>query len=277
MFIVFDIGGTNTRIGISEDGKTITDNTSFLTDAHNYEKNLEAFVTAVNALADGRPIQGMAGGIPGPLIEGGQGIGHAPNLPAWRGKLFAKDVSERIKTPVFLENDTAVIGIGEAVSGAGTGHGIVAYITVSTGVGGCRIVNGEIDENVRGFEPGHQVVDIDGPECACGGRGHLEALIGGASLERDHGTSPQEVDNVDVWDAAAKHLAVGLNNLLVMWSPDVFVVGGSVMKKISIEKAERYLHEIVTIYDKVPPVLPAKLEEGAGFLGGLAILRSKGM
>jgi glucokinase len=55
-------------------------------------------------------------------------------------------------------------GLGEAVFGAGKGREIVVYMTISTGVGGARIVGGKIDASAMGFEPGHQIID------ACGGK-----------------------------------------------------------------------------------------------------------
>lgn len=277
MLLAFDIGGTNTRMGVSTDGKQIDADAAFLTDPNNYDHMVEQFVATAQKLAGGKKITGVAGGIPGPLLDDKTTIGTAPNLPGWRNKPFGKDVSRQLNAPVFLENDTATIGIGEATAGAGKGHEIVVYLTVSTGVGGCRIVNGEIDKAARGFEPGHQVVILDGFQCACGGRGHLEGLIGGAALEKRHGKKPADIQDPAVWDQAAFHLAIGLNNLLMLWSPNIFIIGGSVMKSLPIEKARQHLREIVSIYDDLPPIVPPELGPQAGFLGGLAILRSRGI
>lgn len=275
--LVFDIGGTNVRMGVSSDGETIDTSTEFLTNPDDYDATLKEFVEVAKKLAGGSPITGAAGGIPGPLIEDKSGVGTAPNLPGWHGKLFAKDAGKLLDIPFFLENDTATIGIGEATQGAGKGYEIVVYMTVSTGVGGCRVVRGEIDESARGFEPGHQVVILDEVQCACGGKGHLEGLIGGAAMEKRYGKKPADIKDPQVWDTAAFHLAIGLNNVLMLWSPHVFVLGGSMMKDISIEKTATYLDDMVAIYDELPPIVPATLGPRGGFLGGLAILRSHGV
>ena len=65
-------------------------------------------------------------------------------------------------TDGYLANDSDLDGLGEATVGAGKGFNIVAYITVSTGIGGVRIVGGKIDVSTYGFEPGHQIIDADG-------------------------------------------------------------------------------------------------------------------
>ena len=75
-----------------------------------------------------------------------------------------------------IANDTAVVGLGEAHRGAGIGYNIVTYITVSTGVGGTRIVDGRIDRRIYGFEPGHQTIDIDNSVWEGSASGQLEDL-----------------------------------------------------------------------------------------------------
>src|SRR3989344_1426609 len=87
-------------------------------------------------------------------------IFHAPNMSKWDNRPLKKELQRALHTKnVFLENDTALVGLGEAVRGSGKGKQIVAYITVSTGINGVRIVNGEIDRSALGFEIGHQILD----------------------------------------------------------------------------------------------------------------------
>ena len=86
---------------------------------------------------------------------------NAPHLPGWIRKPFSERLKAELACPVFLENDSAIVALGEAHHGAGKGDDIMAYLTVSTGMGGARIVHGAIDVNVFGFEPGHQYIDFD--------------------------------------------------------------------------------------------------------------------
>src|SRR6185436_9338463 len=59
--------------------------------------------------------------------------------------LDQSELNKLFNCPVYLENDAALCGLGEASVGAGQGSKIMVYLTISTGVGGARIVGGKID------------------------------------------------------------------------------------------------------------------------------------
>ena len=172
--------------------------------------------------------------------------------------------------PVFLENDAALAGLGEAVFGAGKGKKIVAYLTISTGVGGCRIVDGKIDENSQGFEPGHQIIFSDKNIIT------LENLVSGTAIEKKYGKKPYEIFDVKIWNNVANNLAYGLHNVAVLWSPDIIILGGSMMKKIGIpvERVKFHLSKILNIFPKPPLIKKSKLGDLAGLYGALAHLKS---
>lgn len=277
MYFVFDIGGTNMRFGVSRDGITIDQSVLYSTPAADFDAALAIFSEAATRLCGGEPITAIAGGIPGPMNEDKSAVVTAPNLPGWNNKPLTKMLQEKLSAPVFLENDTAMIALGEAAFGAGRGKNIVVYITVSTGVGGSRVVNGKIDSNAFGFEPGHQIVSSNGELCGCGGKGHLEALISGTAVERKFGKPAKLVKDRAVWDQAEKDLAIGLNNVLVFWSPDIILLGGSVMNDVRIEKVREHLQSIVTIYTTLPPLEPYTLGTNAGLLGALAYAHDQGI
>ena len=145
-------------------------------------------------------------------------------------------LEEQLKAPVYLENDTATWALGEANAGAGKGKDIVVYMTISTGVGGTRVVHGNLDTSAYGFEIGHQIIDPNGPQCGCGGKGHLEAFIGGSSVQKQYGKAPQDITDIAVWQKTAEYLAIGLSNISVFWSPNIIILGGSMMKSIPLEQ-----------------------------------------
>ncbi|MEX1112276.1 MAG: ROK family protein [Candidatus Andersenbacteria bacterium] len=276
MYLIFDIGGTNMRISVSEDGQNISEPKICKTVPESFEDSMKCFIETAQELTQGRPITAIAGGVPGPMDADKAVVVTAPNMPDWQGKPLKERLAQELKAPVLLENDTVMIGMGEASQGAGKGHDIVAYLTVSTGVGGARIEHGKPSANALGFEPGHQIIDIRGPECGCGSLGHLEAVISGAGIKKQNGKSAEEVTNQDIWDTAAYQLAIGLNNVLVFWSPNVVVIGGSVMKSIDIVKVRTYLQDIITIYPTIPPIERAALGETGGLIGALAYLKQQG-
>ena len=96
-------------------------------------------------------------------------------------------VERALGLPTFLDRDTNVAALGERAFGAGRGVDDFIYLTVSTGVGGGIIAAGRPFHGPDGFagELGHVVIELDGPICGCGGRGHLEAVASGVALARD--------------------------------------------------------------------------------------------
>jgi predicted NBD/HSP70 family sugar kinase len=118
-------------------------------------------VDAAREVCNGERVTGIAGGVRVILDHEKTMMLSDPGgtLPDWQRKPLASALSKRLDgAPVYIENDKAVVGLGEATYGAGVGYGIVAYHTVSTGVGGVRTEDGKISRASAGFEPGHQII-----------------------------------------------------------------------------------------------------------------------
>jgi glucokinase len=73
---------------------------------------------------------------------------------------------------------------GEARHGAARGHRNVLGVFVGTGVGGGAVLDGRLHRGATGVavEIGHVKVVPEGAPCGCGGRGCLEAYLGGRHL-----------------------------------------------------------------------------------------------
>lgn len=265
------------RLAASTDGRNIGKPVIIAT-PKNFDEAVRQFQKIGAQLAGAKKIKAIAGGIAGPLDAKKTKLVNAPNLPDWNNKPLKKDLEKLFKTSVRLENDAAVFGLAEAKRGAGKGKKIVVYITVSTGVGGTRIVNGEIDANSKGFEPGHQIINIDGELCRdCPQPSYLENCVSGGSLIKRFNKKPSEITDPKVWNELALWLAYGLNNTLVHWSPDILILGGPMIlgePAIPIEKVNEHLKKILTIFPKPPPIKPAKLGDIGGLYGGLELLKN---
>lgn len=276
MFVIFDAGGTKTRLTVSKDGRTFAEPVVFHTEK-DFNEQLAKMKRIVEKLSYGERVQALAGGVAGPFNKGKSRLLNSPNLPHWVGVNLKEELEHEFDTHVFLENDTVMVGLGEALAGAGCGYDIVAYITVSTGVGGARIVLGKVDEKSLGFEPGHQIIDFNGKTCStCDGKGHLEEYISGRALEARHGVKPYEIYDKKIWEEEARLLATGLNNVTVFWSPDCIVLGGSMIvgsPGIETSQVEKYLKEILTIFPKPPVVKKASLGDFGGLHGSLAYIQ----
>lgn len=264
------------RLAVSRDGKSF-DEPKIINTPQDFNAGMSFFQKITLELSDGGKIKAVAGGIAGPLDRGKTKLINSPNLPRWVGKPLKETLQKTLKIPVYLENDAAIVGLGEAMNGAGKGEEIVAYITVSTGIGGARIVDGKIDRNIFGFEPGHQIIDPTGTLCPmCNLVGHLEGHVSGVALETRYHKKPYEIGDPDVWEEEAKWLAYGLNNTIVHWSPSVVVLGGSMITKspcISIERVRYYLEHTLSIFPELPRLAKAELGDVGGLYGALQLLK----
>lgn len=274
MFILFDIGGTNMRVVFANKEKFISE-PAIASTPKDFNEGIETLKNIIDNLAKGAEIEAIIGGIAGPVNKEKTMLVNSPNLPGWVGHNIKEALSSIYNVPVFLENDSALVGLGEAHFGAGKGYSIVAYLTISTGVGGARIVDGDIDRNSTGFEPGHQIIDPDNTLCpSCEGN-DLESYVSGTSLEKRQGKKPFDIHDPEVWDEMAKFLAYGLHNTTVHWSPDIIVLGGSMMKEvgISVDGVKKHLKEIMKIFPNIPEIKKAELKDFGGLYGSLAYLR----
>lgn len=238
---------------------------------HSYEDGKEKMIEMANAVSGGNAVDGVAIGIAGPLDREKGTLLNSPHLPNWIGKPILKELSEEFLAPVFIENDTALSGLGEYAFGEGKGFDAVAYLTVSTGVGGVKIQNGRIDRNIGGFEIGHQVIDVEQMLTA-------EDLLSGASAEREFGVKPYEIKDSGFWDQKALLLSVLIHNTIMYWSPQIVIVGGSMVvgdngPVISLSKTRENLEKISTIYPVLPEIRQANLRSETGLWGGMEYLR----
>ena len=104
----------------------------------------------------------------------------------WEDVDVVGELENRFHVPVYVENDCKLAALAEAHFGAGAGAASVFYVTLGTGVGGGYVRNGQILPfgDYGEAEIGHVVVDPEGPDCCCGGRGCVEALCSGPGLSR---------------------------------------------------------------------------------------------
>src|SRR4029450_6467715 len=93
-------------------------------------------------------------------------------------------LSQRLGRYVAIDNDATCATVAEHAVGAARGADTAVLITLGTGIGGGLIAGGVLVRGANGFagEPGHMVIDPNGPPCPCGRRGCWERYASGAGL-----------------------------------------------------------------------------------------------
>ncbi|KJY80138.1 N-acetylmannosamine kinase [Vibrio nigripulchritudo] len=139
----------------------------------------------------------------------------------------------------------------------------IAYITISTGVGGGLILDGQLHKGATNFAGhiGHTVINIDGHPCGCGQNGCVEAVASGNAIQRQVKEKiGNEISNIKLFDLApenpqaqeiinnsAKAIATLCQNLKASLDLDAIVIGGG------IGLANGYLETVRHYIQKSPP------------------------
>ncbi len=272
--LIFDIGGTNLRLAV-------TNGHGFSKPVHvpiekNYQKALQLIARSAAALIGTKKLTGVAGGLPGPLDSKKTMLLQSTHLPGWARKPFARDLGHIFKAPVYLENDNAVVGLGEAIHGAGKGEAIVGYVGIGTGINGCKIDRGMIAPNALGFEIGHHFMNITiahhrhpSPH-----PGDWESLVSGSALEVNYGKPAVTIIDKRIWRNMDKLVAIGLANVAMFWSPSIIVVGGSLTKRLSLINIRSEFKNILKIYPIKPKIVFGTLGDYGGLYGALELIKN---
>lgn len=267
MFLSIDIGGSFTRIATSKDGKVIDKKTKYRT-PKKYDDGIDLLVDQVEEITGGRIPKVVCVGCASPIDYEKGILVRPPALPNYRGHSLRHELEIRLHTKVYLENDGALGGLGEFTKRQKSK--ILGFITLSTGVGGVRIVNGKIDYHIQAFEPGHQILDPKGRFWpGCGQKGCFESLCSGRAFEVTYGVKPEFCEDGRIWEEHAENCSQGLVNVITLWTPDTLVIGGSMVKagpkfiKPLVEKTK----EKITMF-KPPKIEISKLGDDNVLLGG---------
>lgn len=235
----------------------------------NADTDLEIMRSVINSLLKGAKPDAIGVSFGGPVDATTGKVRLSHHVLGWENVPLRNLLEEEFGVPAGVDNDANVAALGEHRFGAGQGYDSFFYITVSTGVGGGWILNGQPWRGSEGMagEIGHMVVDPSGPVCLCGKRGCVERLASGPYMAQDvrevlrnepqrHRERRGEIlrelvgDNLElitgkvVSEAAAAGdnlaqeilyraswaLGVGIGNVANLINPQRFVLGGGVMK-----------------------------------------------
>jgi glucokinase len=130
-------------------------------------------------------IRGIGVGCGGPM-RFPEGLVSPLNIPIWRDFPLRPRLEADFQVPVRVDNDAKAFALGEYWLGAGREARCLLAMVVSTGVGGGIVESGRLIDGAHGNAGhiGHLVVLPNGPRCACGAQGCLEAVASGTSLAR---------------------------------------------------------------------------------------------
>ncbi len=181
--IGLDIGGTKV-LGVVVDTEGVVVRELRQASPH---AGVDALVATSSAIVEalGSADEPIGVGVAG-LVDTRGHVLYSPNLPYVRQAPLRDALVDATGHRVVVDNDANVATLGEATYGAARGVRHALLVTLGTGIGGGMLLDGRMYRGAHNFgaEFGHFTVDVDGPMCVCGERGHWEAIASGSALGR---------------------------------------------------------------------------------------------
>lgn len=219
MYFTIDIGGTKTLIAVFDENGTLVSEKKFPTN-----QKYELFIEELKQTLDGMGVaSAKAIGIAAPGrfdLETGANAG-GPNL-AWEHAAPKKDLEKQYSMPVAIDNDANAAGLAEAHALDGQ-FSSVLYVTVSTGIGTGLVIDGQVPKGLETTEGGLQLFEWHGKTV------YWQEFGSGKAINRDYGKMASEIEDPATWqEIVDQRLGLGFMNLIMVFDPDVIVIGGGV-------------------------------------------------
>lgn len=287
-----DIGGTSLRTAVvDENGRIVKRREIPNQQGKSPEENLKPLADFINENKENAA--GIGIGCPGPLDPYDGRILNTPNLPGWENFKVTDYFKNQTGLETSLTNDANAAGLAEALGGAGKNADSVYFLTVSTGVGGAYVYQGHIINGANGAaaEVHNMFVNEDTYTRRGMNPGALELQSSGTAIGRiasDAYGQPMEAKEVfdryargeekavKIIDDAARNLARGINNIVCVVDPQMFIIGGSVALKnpVFLKLVRNYAREYVFFPDKLDIEI-AKFGGDAGLIGAAMLVDPK--
>ena len=308
LFLGIDLGGTNIAAGVvDEQGHILKKHSVRTNTAQPFEDLVSdiaqtAYQAAELAGVKMEEISSVGLGTPSLINPETNLLVNANNL-GWRNVPLPKELGKHFPIPLYIRNDADCAALGEVLAGAAREYENALMITLGTGLGGGVIMNRRIFNGCdhMGAELGHTKLVYNGVQCTCGQYGCVESYASATALIRQtreavlaHPESQMaamcggDLSGIDarvpftaaregdwvanmVVDQYISYLAAGLSSFVVIFRPQVILIGGGISNEG--ERLLRPLNEKLfqCTYGAqeigVPPVIRAELGNDAGIIG----------
>ena len=300
--LALDIGGTKLAAGVVDaDGRVVASSRVPTPPGAGAETLWQAVVDLLDAVAPAADVPdptAVGVGCGGPMTWPAGAVSPV-NIPGWRGFPLRDRLRERFPAvPVRIHNDAIALAVAEHWRGAGQGLDNLLGMVVSTGVGGGLVLGGRLIDGGTGNagHVGHVVVDPTGPDCACGGRGCLEAIARGPAIAAwavEQGWRPRDPSGettartladdarrgdpvaVAAFARAGRAVGVAVASAATLCDLDVVVVGGGVAQTGDLLLAPlraSFAEHAGLAFARRVRIVPAALGPDAGLVGAAALV-----
>lgn len=293
--LAFDVGGTDIKSALFDaDGAALglRRTPTPVVDGDRTQALLERLEVLAAELRAAHPDvvpQAVGLVVPG-IVDADAGLGVFASNLGWHDSPLRDLGSERLGLPVAFDHDVRAASWAERRLGGARDYADSVVLVIGTGIAGALLVGG-VPYTAGGYagEIGHSPI-ADGPICACGARGCLEAVASAGAIARRYreatGVAPDGAKDViaraaagdeiaaEIWNSALDALTMSLAQLTAVVAPEAVVIGGGLSRAggaLFDELRTRLAARLS--FHRIPALVPAELSGNAGLLG--AALRAR--
>lgn len=226
-YLAIDVGGAKLAAAIVSETGDVLVRDRIATPPRDVWAALSRLVLRVMAAAPTRPV-GCGVGCGGPMNPVDRSVSPL-HIPTWKSFALAAEVEALTQLPTVVDNNAKAVALGEAWCGAAVSVDNFAAVVMGAGVGGGIVSGGRLLAGRLGNAGhiGHIVVEPDGRNCSCGGKGCMEAYCGGRAIEEETGRPPQRATQ-SIVERTGILTGRALASLGAICDLKLAVIGGSV-------------------------------------------------
>jgi glucokinase len=279
--LAVDIGGTKFATGLVTPRGELLDRSVVLVDQNvGPEAHFSALAGIVEQqleAADRHEVRVVSVGVgsAGPITRNCETVSPV-NIPAWREFPLRERLVELTGLRVYGDLDGKALALAEGWQGAAKGLSSYCVLTVSTGIGGGIVLDGELLDGASGnaAHVGHIIVEPNGRRCGCGARGCLEAEASGLAIEAITGRSPTE-PTYEIMRRTGKLVGRAVASLCTLLDLELVVVGGGVALGFAATFFNAANEELSTTahlpYTRHARITPTRLGDRGPLIGAGAV------
>jgi len=268
-----DLGGTNARSGIIEQGKLINKKAIKIHSNGSKKQVLNELYGLIDRSIDSS-VEAIGVGVPS-VVDVEKGIVYdVVNIPSWK-EVHLKEILElRYHRPVLINNDANCFALGEKYFGKGQDSNAMVGLIVGTGLGAGVIINDHL---------------YAGPNCGAGEFGMIDYLdknyeyyASGQFFESVYDTNGREIfqkaekgdsNACTIFNEFGLHIGNAIKMILYAVDPECIILGGSVSRAYNYFKEKMWNRVETCIYSKSLESLRIEVSEleNSGILGAAAL------
>lgn len=238
MILSIDLGGTNVRFGLVEDGKIIKRNAIASPAGLSLEDSLGYLKTEISKILT-PDVKAIGIGVPS-VVDASRGIVYnAANIPSWKEVHLRDYLAGEFSLPVYVNNDCNCFVLGEKRYGKGKPYSDIVGITLGTGVGSGLIIDNKLynGRNTGAGEIG-SFPYLDAT---------LEDYCSSLFFATHYQTTGEELaekaykgdaSSLEIWKKFGEHMGKLMLFTLYAYDPELIILGGGISKAYPLFEGE---------------------------------------